>query len=262
MRAAVLGCNGSMGSYFVDLLLQGGYGVVGSDIRRRPSSKRLNFTTSNAAAAKGSDLVIVAVPIRSTVAVVREIASLLKQGSVLVEMTSVKTHVLPELESIMKGSGATLLSVHPLFGPATAGRRPKMCVVGGTDAMKAARRIFPGMKLIQFTLEHHDREMAYALTLVHLTNMVFVAAITRGPGIARFRRSSTPSGEKQLDLARSVLSQDPSLYSYIETENPYAAEALDAAFASFTELRAAMLKKDSEKFEREFSALGKILRVG
>ena len=252
MKVAVLGSSGAMGSYFAGYFMRLGHSVVGSDLRPGRSQTGIRFVRTNTEAVEGADLVLLAVSIPETLNVARGIARALKRGCTLVEITSVKGSRLHALEELAAENKVSLLSVHAMLGPSSKSKAPKILVVGTKKDLVAAGRVFPGARLILVTPHEHDRLMAYTLSLVHLTNLALVSAVEKGSGLAEFKRTAPPFASVQFDLARAVLSQDPALYSQIDTENQSAAAALTALIAELSSLRGLVARKDAKSLEGEF----------
>lgn len=258
MKVAVLGCSGAMGSFFVNYFLKEGYRVVGSDKRRvggPPAGFKL--ASSNPDAVLNADIVLVAVPIRETAKVVGEVLPFLKKGSRLIEIASVKGRTPAELKKILAPRKASLLSLHPLFGPSARSKTFKICVIGGKRDVSAARLLFPKARLIPLSVSEHDRLMAYALSLVHLTNLAFISAVAKGVGEEEFERATPPIASVQLNLSRAVLSQNPSLFSQIQVENPFVGDALSSIIAELEDLKRMIDRDDAVGLEKRFVALAK-----
>jgi prephenate dehydrogenase len=261
LKVAVIGAAGAMGSFFVKYFLGNGHEVVGSDAHRVagfPSG--FTFVGSNRDAALGADVVIVAVPMRMTANVVREISPSLKRGVKLVEMTSVKGRMHAELRRIVALRKAILLSIHPLFGPLSKSKNFKICVIGNRRDEASARLLFPRAKTILLGAEEHDRLMAYTLSLVHLLNLAFVSAVDSGVGVKEFKRIATPLASAQLDLGQAVLSQNPLLFAHIQAENPFLPDVLSNVISQLEGFRGWLEQKDTTKFEKRFSGLAARIR--
>ncbi len=260
MKVAVIGSSGGMGKFLVKYFLSQGCTVTGSDLRRSGTRHRsFSFSGSNLAAVKGADVVVIATPAGATVAAAGEVAPGLREGAVVVEIASVKAKVLRQVRRRLAESGATLLSLHPLFGPSMdVYKGMKVCVIetdGGSEAL--ARRLFPQAELIPMGEEEHDRKMALILSLTHLLNIAYAGTIRRYMGPAEFRRLQTPTSGVQLTLAEGILSQSPALYSYIQTENPYSAESARALVEELGGLLGLIEKGDRKAFEKRFGELSR-----
>ncbi|MDG6945266.1 MAG: prephenate dehydrogenase/arogenate dehydrogenase family protein [Nitrososphaerota archaeon] len=255
MRVAVLGSAGAMGSYFVEYFRRLGHTVAGSDVQRTGSLLQAGTVSSNLGAVRQADLVLLAVPLWDTLKVAREIKPALKRGCTLVEITSIKGTTLAQLEKIASSCDASLLSLHPMFGPSSRSKAPRILVVGKGRDLETARGIFKGAELTLVGAEDHDRLVAYALSLVHLTNLAFAMAVANGPGLKKLQKSAPPFASAQLDLVKAVLLQGPELYFYIDTMNRSVTDALSSTINELSTLRAIIAKKDSKAFVSEFSRL-------
>lgn len=245
-----------MGSYFSRLFTAQGHRVIGSDvIEGRVSPNGPRFAHSNPEAARGSDVVVLAVPITETLKVAREISPDLKKGSLVVEIASIKGKIPEGLRRTLRTGNASLLSIHPLFGPLTKSPHPKIAVVGGAGDLSAARSLFPNAELICIGSREHDRLMASVLSLVHLTNLAFVSTVAKEVGIDEYNRVSTPMGSAQMNLAKAVLSGSPSLSTHIQLENPFVEEVITTMLEELQDLRRAIALKDYRGFERKISSL-------
>ena len=256
MKVAVLGAGGSMGSFFVKYFARKCHKVVGSDATKvEDTPPGMTIAGSNSDGVRGADLVLLAVPVRLTANVLREVSPNLKRGSTVVEMTSIKGKILPELKRICKLSKVSLLSIHPMFGPLSTSRSLKICVIGTPRDQANAHHLFPGAKTILLGAEEHDRLMAYTLSLVHLLNMAFASAVSEGAGIGEFTKIATPFALTQLNLSEAVLSQDPQLFSFIQTENPFVTGLLSSVISQLEAFRGLAERRDAPGLEKRFSSL-------
>ncbi len=152
-----------------------------------------------------------------------------------------------------------MLSLHPLFGPSLrANGEMRLCVVE-TDAgaVGRARSLFPEARLIPIKAREHDRVMGVILSLTHLLNMAYAGAVSRYLTPAEFRRVQTPTSAVQLTLAEGVLSQSPSLYSYIQLENEFSSEFAGALVEEVESLRRLVEGRDRKAFEERFEELSR-----
>ena len=263
MRVAGIGSSGGMGKFFAGYFLSHGNQVTGSDMRR-PETKRprFRFARSNTEAVKGADVVVIATPIDRTVEVVADVADRLAAGATVIEITSVKGKILRELKKELAGRGLRLLSLHPLFGPSLASYGDmKICVVETEKGSASlARELFPEAALVPMKEKEHDRTMGLILSLTHLTNIAYAGTISRYLTPEEFRNVQTPTSAVQLTLAEGVLSQDPSLYSYIQLENASSSEFAGALVDELMRLVRFIEEKDRKGFEKHFGELSRRYR--
>jgi prephenate dehydrogenase len=261
LKVAVIGSSGGMGGFFAEYFLRQGHEVTGFDIKgARASDAEFRTVSSCRDAVDGADVVLVATPIDSTVDTVREVAPNLRRGAYVLEIASVKGRILRQLKPILAKSGATLLSLHPLFGPSLpSSAKMKICVIGtGGRSMGVATRLFPDANLIPIAEKEHDKAMGVILSLTHLLNIAYAATVAAHIDPKRFRRLESPTSALQLSLAEGVLSQAPSLYSYIQLENEFSVRLASELIELLTQLKSIIAKKDSSAFESLFSRLSEI----
>ena len=260
MKVAVLGASGGMGSFFVRYFLEKGDTVRGSDPGRRKGDRGLASFPTNAEAVRGCDVTVMAVPMDSTLEVAREVAAKLKPGSTLVEMSSVKGETLPALRKLL-GEKVTLLSIHPLFGPALGSTKGmKIAVIAskkrGPEAA-LARSLFPDSRIIPMSRKEHDKTMAVVLSLTHLLNVVYAATVSQFLSPEEFMRVSTPNSSMQLTLAEAILAQDARLSYGIQAGNEYTGNVARAASRELKRVLETIEKSDWKAFEEHFSELSK-----
>ena len=273
MKVAVLGASGGMGSFFARYFLERGETVRGSDPRWSGErhlvvdGRRLTVLSSNSEAVKGCDVTVIAVPMDGTLKVAKEVAGKLEPGSALVEISSVKGEALPALRKVV-GDKVTLLSIHPLFGPALeSSKGMKIALIvkkkGAADGPESAlaRRLFPDARIIPMSRKEHDRAMAVVLSLTHLVNFVYAGTVAQFLKPEEFMRVSTPNSSMQLTLAEAVLAQDAKLSYAIQAANPYSRKVARAASRELKRMLAMIEGSDWEKFDAHFSKLSKTYRT-
>ncbi|HUH99934.1 MAG TPA: prephenate dehydrogenase dimerization domain-containing protein, partial [Nitrososphaerales archaeon] len=191
----------------------------------------------------------------------------MKRGSTLVEISSVKGGTLASLRKLV-GQRVTLLSIHPLFGPALESKKGmKIAVIvekkgRGAEApvTALAKGLFPAARVIPMTTKEHDKAMAVVLSLTHLLNVVYAGTVAEFLTPEEFARVSTPNSSMQLTLAEAVLAQDPGLSYAIQTENAY---TMKVARKALRELRRAVEMVDGSDwkgFEAQFARLSRVYR--
>ncbi len=273
MRVAVLGASGEMGAFFVRYFLEKGEAVNGCDPNRAKTGAQagrvpqLEWYGTNAEAAKGCDVTIIAVPMESTVKVAKEVALKLKPGSILVEISSVKGRTFSALKRLV-GDRVNLLSIHPLFGPALQSiEGMKIAVIvgrkRGVEPPEAAfaRKLFPEARVIAMSREEHDRTMAVVLSLTHLVNLVYAATVSQFLSPDEFMRVSTPNSSMQLTLAEAILAQDPKLSYAIQAGNVYSSKVARAASRELRRVLEMVERSEAGAFYEHFSKLSKRYRT-
>ncbi|MDG6928436.1 MAG: prephenate dehydrogenase [Nitrososphaerota archaeon] len=254
MKVAVLGCSGGMGTLFSRHLLAGGHTVYGID-PRRPAirHRRFRYQGTEGAALGEADVALVSVPLDRTTGVVLGLLPRMKPTATIAEISSIKGDLFES--AALRGASQTILSLHPLFGPAPGSLKgARMALVPFRSRAKeeaVARDLFPGMKLLVVGAEEHDRMMSWIISLTHALNVAYARSVA-GSGLDEFMRLATPFASMQLTLAEAVLSQDPSLCSDLQVHNRHSAGAIRELQRSLDDLAGLVERKDRRAFEEYF----------
>ena len=246
MKAGIIGGTGKMGSLFAGVLARAGWEVTVSGRSTPLASRDL---------AERADMVMVSVPIRETVQVIREIAPLLREDQAICDLTSLK--VAPV--QAMLASRAEVIGFHPMFGPAVAGLRNQTIIATPArcreETAERLYRIFraEGARVTVTTPEAHDRMMAVIQGITHFSTLCMAAAMrTLGTDIGEALASSSPVYRIQLGLIGRLLGQDPALYADILQMNPASGLALSAFEQAVRDLRGCVASGDPAAFEEFF----------
>jgi prephenate dehydrogenase len=183
--------------------------------------KRLLSTIADVACC---DFVVLAIPVDAYHEVLAAIKPLLRESTVIVDISSVKTTPVSIIDRIIPNQCRVIM--HPLFGPQSAeksfwGHVVVMCpTVSSTEAYREVRDfiVSQGLAILDKTPEEHDKEMAYAQGLTF-----YLARILLTMGIHDVELL-TPSFKKLLDLAELESHHSEDLFRTIQTGNPYLAE--------------------------------------
>ena len=121
MKIAIIGGTRGLGKWIASFLSNKGFDVVitGRNVSTGESvSKKLgvDYTWDNIQVASTADVVIIAIPIDITPKIIREIAPLMKEGSLLLDVTSVKMEPSKVMQEYA-APGVEVLPTHPMFGP-------------------------------------------------------------------------------------------------------------------------------------------------
>jgi chorismate mutase / prephenate dehydrogenase len=173
-RILIVGGTGGMGRFFARFAsLQGArVKLAGREINKtRTAAREMEVEPGTILDAASSDIVVLAVPVEETVRVATETASLMTTGSLLTDLSSVKTGISDRIaEKIPKG--LEYVSLHPLFQPNIDHLQDQVIMVvsyrSGQKWSKLARALQGGgSKVLTMSAAKHDRTMAYVLGLHH-----------------------------------------------------------------------------------------------
>ncbi|SFV16665.1 prephenate dehydrogenase [Methylobacterium sp. 174MFSha1.1] len=169
-------------------------------------------------------VVILATPIATLAAVIRDIAPHLQPGALVLDVGSVKVRPAQIMRAGLP-PGVDIVATHPLFGPQSArdglrGLKIAVCPVRGESGARvgAFLRRALGLTVILTTPEAHDREAAAVQGLTHLIAKVLVAMEPLPT------RMTTRSFDLVMQAVGMVRHDAPEVYHAIERENPFAGE--------------------------------------
>lgn len=265
MLVSIIGGAGRMGSWFTRYFLNRGDDVAIFDVRMDKAesiarSLGAKIYESNVDAAREADILLIATPIEVTPKVICEMAQWIRKNSILIEISSLKSKVIPVLKEVSK-LGVRTLSIHPLFGSGAQGMTgEKMALIPVSDPTseeELARRIFPEANIITVDHETHDRVMALILSLTHFINIVF-ASIVGSEDIHMLKQLGGTTFSLQLIVSEAVMSEDPSLYASIQMMNEHTIEYIDKFLSCALELRSIVESRDVERFTQFY---GKVLEA-
>jgi len=212
-RVAVIG-SGGMGSWFARYFRSRGASVTVTDRDRKKardvaSNIRARYAPTNVDAARDSDIVVLATPTNAIPSVVDEILPTLKRNALLLDISAVKSAVVPSLLSAQR-RGITVASIHPMFGPSARRLRGRavIAVSIGKDlrGLKAVRQMFSEARILVTNPAIHDRQVAETLALPHFLNMAFATLVSR-KSFGRTKQFAGRTFDLQMLLAETVATE-------------------------------------------------------
>jgi chorismate mutase/prephenate dehydrogenase len=240
-RAVVVGGAGRMGRWTTRFLSAQGWEVSVLDPKATPAENREAQERLFVA-----DLVLLATTPGRTAAIYETWVEE-PPGGVLVDLASIKTPLVAPVAAL-QAAGASVASIHPMFGPSTLLLRDAevvICDTGDTEAGALAESLFAPTtaRLVHVPLEDHDRIMADLLSLAHAAAIAFSLAL---PEAEHPVHSTTFQALEALSAA--VVRESPDVYYEIQAENPYSLEALERLRRALATVRDAVTRRDREAF--------------
>ena len=168
-------------------------------------------------------------------------------SGVIVDIASIKTPLVGPIRRLQQ-AGASVASIHPMFGPSVVLLRDcdvVICDTGDAAATAMVEQLFTSTtaRFIHLPLDEHDRLMADVLTLAHATVIAFALAL---PDTAVPLRSTT-LGALQT-LSANLVRESPDVYFEIQALNPHSAGALDRLARAIDRVREAVDSRDAGAF--------------
>ena len=254
MKVGIIGGTGKMGHLFAGVFERAGHEVQICGRTTLVTCEKL---------AEECDLVMVSVPIRDTVEVIRSIAPVLSPAQVLCDLTSLKI----EPVAAMMESAASVIGFHPMFGPNVPSLKGQTIVVTparcSRETLQAILPIFEheGAGITITTPEEHDRVMALVQGLTHSVTLLIADTMRRlSTTPEETAPFMSPVYQIEMGLVGRLLSQDPDLYGDMLRLNPYLPPVLAAFAGSLAELREIIDTGDagafSDLFEKDATHFG------
>jgi len=244
VEIGIIGGTGGIGKWFADFFISQGLTV-------HASGRNSGMTAPEMAERCG--IVIVSVPIRATLEVIRSIGPLMKADSLLMDLTSLKAD---PVRAMLESSASEVVGLHPLFGPdvhSLSGQNIVLCPARSEKWLPRLKNILTknGARIIETTPERHDEIMAVVQGLNHLNTMTFGLALREaGFSPEEMENFSTPAFRLKLTLVEKVFSKSPMLYADILAMNPLASGVLRLYERALAQLKPAVEKADAEGLER------------
>lgn len=206
----------------------------------------------------GADIVIVTVPIKYTVEIIRRIAPHLDPGTILADFTSNKAE---PLSAMLQAHPGPVIGLHPMHGPDVNNlSKQLMIVTPGRLEEKASWLIRQfnlwGMRTKVAHPEQHDHAMNLVQGLRHFVALLhgsFMQTYDLKPeDILDF---SSPIYRAELMMTGRIFAQDARLYADIVFANEERRKLLEAFFAHHQRLGEMVKNGDKERFIHEFEAV-------
>lgn len=247
MLAGIIGGTGQMGRFFAGVFETAGWETIVSGTKT---------SLSNRDVAEMADLVVISVPIRATVGVIREVAPLLSEEQVICDLTSLKV----EPVRAMLTSRAEVIGLHPMFGPGAASLQGQTIVATPArcrpETLEGLLSVFrdQGAAITLSTPEDHDRMMAVIQGLTHFGTLAKAEAIRRtGADVGETLTFTSPIYRIEMGLVGRLLAQDVGLYGDILQMNPAVPEVLGRFEEAVRTLREIVESGDDERFRAFFA---------
>jgi prephenate dehydrogenase len=215
-------------------------------------------------AARGADLVMLAVPIRTMPALLRTMVPHLPHNAVITDVGSVKGWVVRELEPLLK-PGMSLVAVHPVAGKETTGadaadrelfvNRRVIVTPSKTstpDAIDKIERLWraTGANVERLDPDAHDRILARSSHLPQIVASALAAAL-KDERIAGKLATEYGAGGLR-DTTRLAASSAEMWRDILLTNRDAIVEALKTFGATFTEFQKLIEAGDEEKITALF----------
>ncbi len=235
---AVVGGRGQMGQLIAKLFADLGHAVMIAD---------LDTELEPTEAAAVADVVVISVPIESTVQVINALGPRVRPNALIMDVTSIKE---APVEAMLRASRASVVGTHPLFGPSVHSLQGQRIVVtpgrgeqwlSWLQSMLRAR----GLSIKETTPREHDRAMAIVQVLTHFATEVMGRTLAAlGVSLDETLQFTSPVYLMELLMTARHFAQSPDLYASIQMCNPLASDVTGAFVRAAVEHREVITTQD------------------
>ncbi|MGP8337337.1 MAG: prephenate dehydrogenase [Methanosarcinaceae archaeon] len=261
MKMLVIGGTGEMGQWFTRFSKEHGYEVVvwGSSHRIDVAEHMgVEFASDLGSAIVKSDIVVVSVPIDITEKVIAETAPKMKDGSLLMDLTSLKARPIEAMKKYAP-PGVEILGTHPMFGPSVPGLQGQIVIMtpvaGRCDRwFSIIRALFEenGAHIEVIGAKEHDRFVSVIQGLTHFAYITIGTTFKRLDfDVNESRRFMSPVYEIMVDFVGRILGQNPYLYALIQMENQEVLKVHEAFKEECMSISDMVKHRDVEGFTRK-----------
>jgi prephenate dehydrogenase len=228
----ILGGTGETGSWFARYFKGKGFDVaIWGPSGKVEVAKQLGvrYAKDMMAEVEKSDIVLVSVLIEKTVEIIREVAPHMHPGSLIMDVTSIKSDPVKAMKTYAP-KGVEVLGTHPMFGPTMPTLRGQTIILTPVEGktgkwLSIMQSLFQsdGAHVEILDAEEHDEIMAVVQALTHFAYIGIGAALRALDfDVQRSRKFMSPVYEIMIDFVGRILDQKPELYASIQ-KNPKAA---------------------------------------
>jgi chorismate mutase / prephenate dehydrogenase len=207
-KVVIIGGEGQLGSVFVDLFKRSNYQVA--------IIEQQDWLNSESILANAG-LVIVAVPIRFTGAVIKQLQQL-PDDCILADVTSVKSSPLTEMLNVHQGA---VVGLHPMFGPDVVGLVKQTIIACEGRYPEKYHWLLEqfrawGAKIYPVDAKAHDQAMAMVQVMRHFSTIAYGYHLMKeGADLTQLVEMSSPIYRLELMMVGRLFAQDPVLYTDI-----------------------------------------------
>jgi len=259
MRILILGGTGETGSWFARYFKEKGFDVaVWGPSKKVAVAERLGVRYAHdwITEVTESDIVLVSVLVEKTVEVIQEAAPRMHAGSLIMDVTSVKSGPVKAMKTYAP-KGVEVLGTHPMFGPSIPSLRGQTIIL--TPVPEKSKKWLPvirslfesdGARIEILDADEHDEIMAVVQALTHFAYIgIGATLLALDFDVPRSRKFMSPVYEIMIDFVGRILDQNPELYAAIQ-KNPKAVKVRQTFVTECMRLCEKMDAGDLEEFKQ------------
>ncbi len=222
MNIMIVGSNGRIGHTLYTILSESTNTVIGADLHNADMiESQLGY----------SDLIILATPLKETVEYIQRYSGRAK----IIEVTSTKT--------VMLEYSGEVISIHPLFGPRTAGKEGFKNIIFVKDvspkgSLDVVKQLFPQHEIKQLTAREHDLMMVKLQVIPY-----FISLLSKS--VDSPTDLKTMSKKALEEMAYVCEYQNLQVVYDTIKRNPYSADAFSMTLRKLEEIGGELLDSDT-----------------
>lgn len=247
-KIVIVGGKGQLGSIFVDLFTRSGYSVECLEENDWINSKEILVDVS---------LVIVAVPIRLTVNIIK-LLNQLDDSCILADVTSIKES---PLQAMLDAHNGPVVGFHPMFGPDVTDLMKQTIIACDGRMSESYQWLLEqfkvwGAKVYPVSAKEHDKAMSLVQVMRHFSTIAYGHHLMEeGANIEQLLDMSSPIYRLELIMVGRLFAQNPELYTDIIFNNPDNINMMKLYAHRFLELLDLIEKEDKVAFVEEFEKI-------
>ena len=256
LNIAIIGGTGGMGKIFASELRKFGKIILCS--RSLDKAKKVckelgdHFEPRLNHQVQDADILIVAVPTNMMLKTCQDSLALMKQGSLLMDLSSVKTGLVDKLEI---PPSIEYISCHPLFGPEGTLNEANIVLVPIIQKtwMEKIEKIFKEVNsVVSITsFRDHDEIMSKIQVMFHFANLCLVEAIDKSKISKKFYTRSFKLAQQLLKNFKKNLD----VIFEIQEQNPFTKEAREFFHQQVTQLKDLPADEFVKRIRTSFSSI-------
>jgi prephenate dehydrogenase len=270
MKTAVLG-TGKMGIWFARFCKEKGDHVIlaGRDSKKLSNlEKKLGTETANfVEAVKSADRIMICVSITAFEEVVKQIAPVVHEGQVVMDICSIKEYPVEIMHKHIKNG--LILGTHPLFGPGSSGVKHKTYILTPTN--EAEKRYAEDFKkwlqkeeahVFVMPPQKHDELMSVVLGVPHFLGLAACETLMAQSDFAETKAVAGTTYRMLFTLAEATALETPDLFANLQTKLARARKIEEQFIANAQDWIELIEKKDSVAIMKRMDTLRrKLLKV-
>ncbi len=263
MKVLIIGGTGGMGQWFTRFLKERDYDVIvwGSSGKVEVAQQmEVQYAHDLDKSIADADIVMISVPIDITPDIIEQTAPKMKSGSLLMDLTSIKTKPVEAMKQYAPRN-VEILGTHPMFGPSIPTLHGQIVIICPVEDrcekwFSHIHDLFEqnGAHIEIIDPEEHDHFVSVVQGLTHFAYITIGSTFrSLDFDIDRSRRFMSPVYEIMVDFVGRILGQNPYLYAHIQMENPSVPAVHRAFIEQCQKLSAMVADHDTEGFCQEMT---------